>query len=78
MQIVIPTGNVFASTIEDDKKSLSFISIRKIVAMAKKQKQTSQNAGAPQDETPTQPREKRRKNSTPVQKKEKPRPPKAE
>jgi hypothetical protein len=42
--------------------------------MAKKQKQTSQNAGAPQDETPPGPREKRKKNTTPVQKKEKPRP----
>jgi hypothetical protein len=42
--------------------------------MSKKQKQTSQNAGAPQDETPSQPREKRQKNTTPVQKKEKPRP----
>jgi len=30
--------------------------------MAKKQKQTSQNASAPQDETPPQPREKRKKN----------------
>lgn len=41
--------------------------------MAKKQKQTSQNPGAPQDEAPPLPKEERKKNTTPVQKKEKPR-----
>ena len=42
--------------------------------MATKQKQTSQDSRAPQDETPPQSREKRKKNTTPVQKKEKPKP----
>jgi len=42
--------------------------------MAKKQQEISQNPRAPQDETPPQPREKRKKNTTPVQKKEKPKP----
>jgi hypothetical protein len=42
--------------------------------MAKKQKQSHQDAQAPQDENPHGGKEKRKKNTTPVQKKERPKP----